>query len=153
MTSDQFSALSDSLFSASIIIYALAALAFCAELAFGRRAARPGRELAAVGAGTALSAPEDGARSPSAPAAPAASAGRRWGLLGAGLTGVGALANAGVLIARSAATGRVPWGNMYEFATASVLAGVIVYLCSHSGCRRCDASGPSCWGPWPSGWC
>ena len=28
MTSDQFSALSDSLFSASIIIYALAALAF-----------------------------------------------------------------------------------------------------------------------------
>ena len=125
MTSDQFSALSDSLFSASIIIYALAALAFCGELAFGRRASRPSQELATVGVGASLSSPEDGAQPP---AAASGSAGRRWGLLGVGLTGAGALANAGVLVARSAATGRVPWGNMYEFATASVLAGVVAYL-------------------------
>ena len=57
MTSDQFSALSDSLFSASIIIYALAAFAFCGELAFGRRASRPSQELATVGVGASLSSP------------------------------------------------------------------------------------------------
>ena len=66
MTSDQFSALSDSLFSDSIIIYALAALAFCGELAFGRRASQPRQELVTVGVGTSLSSPEDGAQPPAA---------------------------------------------------------------------------------------
>ena len=123
MTSEQLSSLSDSLFSAAIIIYALAALAFCAELAFGRRASRSSPELATVGAAT-----PGHSNTSQGPAEPASTTGRRWGLVGVGLTGIGALANAGVLVCRSAATGRVPWGNMYEFATAAVLVGVIAYL-------------------------
>ena len=63
MTSDQFSALSDSLFSASIIIYALAAFAFCGELAFGRRASRPTSSL-----GQAVSPKTCGLVQPPAPA-------------------------------------------------------------------------------------
>lgn len=125
MTSDQFATLSDSLFSASIVIYAVAALAFCAELAFGRRASHPPAELAAVGA--ARSAPS-AVGGPDPRAAAPSTTGHRWGLVGLGLTAIGALANAGVLVARSVATGRVPWGNMYEFATGAVLAGVLAYL-------------------------
>ncbi|WP_236832886.1 c-type cytochrome biogenesis protein CcsB [Blastococcus sp. KM273128] len=44
------------------------------------------------------------------------------------VTAVGALAHTGVLVTRSFATGRVPWGNMYEFGTAAVLVGVVAFL-------------------------
>ena len=60
MTSDQLSALSDSLFSASIVIYAVAALAFCAELAFGRHASRRSAALAPVGAAHSAHPSSDG---------------------------------------------------------------------------------------------
>jgi hypothetical protein len=36
--------------------------------------------------------------------------------------------HAGVLVTRGMAADRLPWGNMYEFATAVVLVGVVVYL-------------------------
>jgi cytochrome c-type biogenesis protein CcsB len=45
-----------------------------------------------------------------------------------GLTALGALAHAGVLVARGLATDRLPWGNMYEFSTATVLVAVLAYL-------------------------
>ena len=124
MTADQLSSLSDALFSAAIAIYAVAAMAFCAELAFGRGASKPRSAPAMVGAG----ASQAGGAGAEPRSAAAASGSSRWGLLGVVLTGIGALANAGVLVARSAATGRVPWGNMYEFGTAAVLAGVVAYL-------------------------
>ena len=38
---------------------------------------------------------------------------------------LGAAAHAGVLVARGLATDRLPWGNMYEFATAVVLVAVV----------------------------
>jgi cytochrome c-type biogenesis protein CcsB len=44
------------------------------------------------------------------------------------LTVLGAVAHAGVLIARGLATDRLPWGNMYEFGTAVVLVGVVVFV-------------------------
>ena len=124
MTPDQLSTLSDTLFSTSIVIYAIAAVAFCGELAFGRRSGQLRTERATVAAGgnqtlDATPGPSQGS---------AGSTGHRWGVLAVWLTGVGAVANAGVLVARSAATGRVPWGNMYEFGTAAVLAGVIAFL-------------------------
>jgi cytochrome c-type biogenesis protein CcsB len=43
------------------------------------------------------------------------------------LTGLGILAHAAVLVTRGAATGRLPWGNMYEFATAVVLVAVVAF--------------------------
>ena len=132
MSPDQLSALSDSLFSAAIAVYSVAVLAFSAELAFGRRGARrseqlPSRVTASVGAPSPGDDDSHGEEVPTAPRGDRGGSSRRWGLIGLVLTVVGALLQAGVLVARSAATGRVPWGNMYEFATASVLVGVVAF--------------------------
>jgi cytochrome c-type biogenesis protein CcsB len=107
-------ALSDTLFTISVGLYSLAVVAFCAQLAFGRR---PVRELVAAG----------GVGAPPAPAAEPEQ-GRRWGQGALGLTALAALSHAGVLVARGLATDRLPWGNMYEFATATVLVAVVAYL-------------------------
>jgi cytochrome c-type biogenesis protein CcsB len=45
-----------------------------------------------------------------------------------GLTVLGVLAHGGVLVFRGLATDRLPWGNMYEFATATVLVAVVAYI-------------------------
>ena len=117
MTPDpSLAALSDTLFSLSVGLYSLALVAFCAQLAFGRR---PAREL--VGAGAPVDAAPQEREPESEPV-------RRWGLLAMGLTVLGALADAGVLAARGLATARLPFGNMYEFATAAVLVGVVAFL-------------------------
>jgi cytochrome c-type biogenesis protein CcsB len=101
--------LSDRLFTIGVALYSLAVVAFCAQLAFGRRPVL-------VGAG---SAPED---------VPEPERGRRWGLAAMALTVLGAVAHAGVLVTRGLAADRLPWGNMYEFATATVLVAVVVYV-------------------------
>ena len=122
MTRDSLASLSASLFSITVALYSLAVVAFCAQLAFGRRQVRS-PEL--VGAGAPGSAPEP----PAADAPPADDArGRRWGVVAMGLTVLGVLAHAGVLVFRGLATDRLPWGNMYEFATATVLVAVVAYV-------------------------
>ena len=109
--------LSDTFFTISVALYSVALVAFCAQLAFGRR---PVRERELVGAGPAERAPE------AAPdAEPAAS--NRWGAIGIGLTVLGALTHAAVMITRGLAVDRLPWGNMYEFGTAVVLVAVVAY--------------------------
>lgn len=122
MTTESLAALSDTFFSVAVGLYSLAVVAFCAELAFGTRAAAPARELVAAGGGTPPVRP--------AGQQPAAETerGRRLGLVAMALTGLGALAHAGVLVLRGVATDRLPWGNMYEFATAVVLVAVVSYL-------------------------
>ncbi|RFU23313.1 c-type cytochrome biogenesis protein CcsB [Geodermatophilus marinus] len=114
--------LSDTLFSASVAVYSAAVVAFCAQLAFGRR---PARQL--VAAGTGGDAPVAGDGAATAGPAPAGRA-SRWGAVGLALTVVGALVHAGVLVTRGLATDRLPWGNMYEFATAVVLVGVVSFV-------------------------
>src|SRR3954447_748708 len=115
------SSLSDSLFSITVALYSLAVVAFCAQLAFGRR---PVTTPELVGAGAPA-----GRRPAAADDAPTEdSRGRRWGVVAMGLTVLGALTQAGVLIFRGLATDRLPWGNMYEFATATVLVAVVVYV-------------------------
>ncbi|MGY1707966.1 c-type cytochrome biogenesis protein CcsB [Geodermatophilus sp. SYSU D00758] len=116
--------LSDTLFSASVAVYSVAVVAFCAQLAFGRR---PARQLVAAGAGGSAPAAGDGATDPGPAASPADRA-SRWGAVGLALTVVGALVHAGVLVTRGLATDRLPWGNMYEFATAVVLVGVVSFV-------------------------
>ena len=87
----------------SVGLYSLAVVAFCAQLAFGRRPAAA-REL--VGAGAA-------AEPPAAPAGPAAEppAVRRYGIAAMVLTLLGALTHAGVLVFRGLATDRLPWAT------------------------------------------
>jgi cytochrome c-type biogenesis protein CcsB len=111
-------ALSDNLFSSSVALYSLAVVAFCAQLAFGRRPA-----LVAAGSG-AGPAEADGAGDGAGDGAQ----GRRWGAVAMVLTALGAVAHAAVLVTRGMATERLPWGNMYEFATATVLVAVVAYL-------------------------
>jgi len=120
VTPDSLASLSDSLFSITVALYSLAVVAFCAQLAFGRRPART-PELVAAGSGPAPVEP--------ATAAPAEDRrGRRWGVIAMGLTVLGALTHGGVLVARGLATDRLPWGNMYEFATATVFVAVVAYV-------------------------
>ena len=114
-------ALSDTLFSISVGLYSLALVAFCAQLAFGRR---PAAAPALVGAGAPLGTGIDRVPTPAGEPEPA----RRWGLLAMGLTVLAAVAHAGVLVVRGGAASRLPFGNMYEFATASVLVGVVAFL-------------------------
>jgi cytochrome c-type biogenesis protein CcsB len=118
VTPDQLASLSDSLFSISVALYSLAVVAFSAQLAFGRRTARtPDLVAAGIGAPAAVAqAPAEDTR------------GRRWGVLAMGLTVLGALVHAGILVARGLATDRLPWGNMYEFSTAVVLVAVVAYV-------------------------
>jgi cytochrome c-type biogenesis protein CcsB len=118
VTPDQLASLSDSLFSISVALYSLAVVAFSAQLAFGRQTARtPELVAAGIGAPAAVAqAPAEDTR------------GRQWGVLAVGLTVLGALAHAGVLVARGLATDRLPWGNMYEFSTAVVLVAVVAYV-------------------------
>jgi cytochrome c-type biogenesis protein CcsB len=118
VTPDQLASLSDSLFSISVALYSLAVVAFSAQLAFGRRTART-PELVAAGGGAPAAATQDPAED---------TRGRRWGVLAMGLTVVGALVHAGILVARGLATDRLPWGNMYEFSTAVVLVAVVAYV-------------------------
>lgn len=110
--------LSDRLFSIAVALYSVAVVAFSAQLAFGRRPARELVPAGAVGAG--------GGAGGAAPAAPSRTDG--WGLAGLAVTVLGAAVHAGVLVTRGMAADRLPWGNMYEFATAVVLVGVAVYL-------------------------
>jgi cytochrome c-type biogenesis protein CcsB len=134
VTDPTLSALSDNFFSISVALYSLAVVAFCAQLAFGRRAV-PAPALVAVGAGVggraggvALDAEElPPSASPAGTAAEPAG-GHRWGLAAMVLTILGALTHAAVLVTRGLATGRLPWGNMYEFATATVLVAVVAYV-------------------------
>ncbi len=119
MTPDpSLAALSDTLFTVAVGLYSLALVAFCAQLAFGRR---PARQLVAAGG---VEPPAADGAAPGSEPEPV----RRWGVVALVLTVLGAVAHAGVLVARGLATDRLPWGNMYEFATAAVLVGVVAYL-------------------------
>src|SRR4051794_19842541 len=118
VTPDQLSGLSDSLFSITVALYSLAVVAFCAQLAFGRRPART-PELVAAGGGPMPAPREEPAED---------TRGRRWGVIAMGLTIIGACTQAAVLVTRGLATDRLPWGNMYEFATATVLVAVVAFV-------------------------
>jgi cytochrome c-type biogenesis protein CcsB len=112
VTPDQSLAeLSDQLFPIGVALYSLAVLAFCAQLAFGRRPA-----LVTAGAPSAEAPSAEPER------------GRRWGVAAMVLTALGAVAHAAVLVTRGMAADRLPWGNMYEFSTATVLVAVVAYL-------------------------
>jgi cytochrome c-type biogenesis protein CcsB len=54
--------------------------------------------------------------------------GRRAGNIGMSLTWLAMLLLAGGVLLRGLAAGRPPWGNMYEFSTASALAITVAFL-------------------------
>ncbi len=129
MIDETYAHLSDALFTTAIAVYALAMVFYTAEYAFGRRgriaATSSERVLAGVGGPSVAVAPP-----PTPPAARAAAPtrGGRWGRIAVGLTALGALVHAGSVAVRGAAVDRVPWGNMYEFASVVGLLAVLAFL-------------------------
>ncbi|HET6877418.1 MAG TPA: c-type cytochrome biogenesis protein CcsB [Jatrophihabitans sp.] len=139
--------LSDGLFTTAIAVYALAAVGFTAEYAFGRvgrtkaeKAAvalrKPSRELAAVGApSTAGGVPPEAPGSADVPTSDVSDAAARkrglaerigrWALV---ITLLGALVHVGSIAVRAIAVDAVPWSNMYEFASVAGLVGVVAFV-------------------------
>jgi len=119
----------------AVVVYLLALAAFAAEWASARRlepAEAPAQVL--VGSdGAGIGDPADSGATDTGPSAMQleAKAQQRvemFGRMGLGLTIIGwALQLAGVVL-RGVAAGRFPWGNMYEFVTASLLFVVTIYL-------------------------
>ena len=108
------------------VVYALAFLAHVAEWASARDvtaapARTPQQESVLVGAG---------------PVAPVAPVGvpptpdrtELFGRVGVGLSVLGLVVAAVGVLCRALAAGRVPWGNMYEFAITGALAVMAAYL-------------------------
>ena len=123
---------SDHMFTWSIIVYSLALVAYCGEYAFGRRgkvaSTSPEQVLVAAGAGTgaptvkSVSVPPAKRRGGRPPQA------ERFGRIAVGATVAGLAIQLVSLTLRGLATHRVPWGNMYEFASVVGAAAVIAYL-------------------------
>jgi cytochrome c-type biogenesis protein CcsB len=113
---------SDNLIYSAILVYALAMLGLVAEWAFGSRS-RVGRsaELVASGGGAVEAS---GGGEPVAPLGRA----ERLGRVGISLTLLGFGLHLLGVLTRGLSAGRVPWGNMYEFSTASALAVMGVFL-------------------------
>jgi cytochrome c-type biogenesis protein CcsB len=115
--------LSDTFFTVAISVYALAAVAYTAEYAFGRKgriaATSPARELVGAG-GPPLREP--------GVARPKRSFADRAGRLGVALTILGVALHATSIAVRATAVDAVPWSNMYEFASVAGAVGVVAFL-------------------------
>ncbi len=121
--------LSDTFFAAAISVYALAAVAYTAEYAFGRKgrvaATVPAREL--VGAG-APSVAADADTPAERPVRRADRLAERAGVAGVALTVLGLALHAVSIAIRGTAVDAVPWSNMYEFASVAGAVGVLAFL-------------------------
>ncbi|MGN6302528.1 MAG: c-type cytochrome biogenesis protein CcsB [Angustibacter sp.] len=114
----------------SMASYAVAFVAYTADLAGGAARAERRRERAAVverelvGAGAPVEA------SPTAAAAEPEPEKRRAAAIGTSLTILSLLLHAGSVAMRGAAVQRPPWSNMFEFSTAGAAVVTLVYLLS-----------------------
>jgi cytochrome c-type biogenesis protein CcsB len=133
--------LSDTLFTTAIAIYTLAMICYAAEYAFGRRGriamtsrTTPAKVLVRAGAGESRDV-DSGAPRVTKPISPnrsgrTSAVGDRFGRIAVGLTVIGAVVHASSIAVRGAAVDRVPWGNMYEFASVVGLIAVLAFLIS-----------------------
>ncbi|WP_134321907.1 c-type cytochrome biogenesis protein CcsB [Cumulibacter soli] len=141
-------AVSDHLFSGAIVAYSAGLFALCGDYAFGKgerraaakaaarerqrvlRAEATERDLASVGASTSAAGGlvEDEPVEPNEPPPSKSVWGPRLGLIGFVLTILGLALQVAALVARGIATNRLPWGNMFEFASAICICAVTTYL-------------------------
>jgi cytochrome c-type biogenesis protein CcsB len=127
-------ALSDQLFVWAILLYSVALISYCAEYAFGRRgkvaATAEGRVPVSAATASGVASRQVGVRrEPTAEAAETRrSRADRFGRLAVAATAAGLALQLASLTTRGLATDRVPWGNMYEFASVVGAAGVTAFL-------------------------
>jgi cytochrome c-type biogenesis protein CcsB len=125
-------ALSNDLFIVTVLAYAIAMVAFAADLAFRRSPARiiravaqPAPQSVLVGSGAPVDAgpppPEVEVVEPSRGLGRAA----RIGLV---VTLIGWVCHIATIVTRGFAAHRVPWGNMYEFSTVVAFIVVSAFL-------------------------
>ncbi|MFP5335732.1 MAG: c-type cytochrome biogenesis protein CcsB [Actinomycetes bacterium] len=102
--------LSNLLIYSAMAVYALAMVGYALDSALAARLAPLAPRPALAGAAITPSRPE------------------RPGRVATSLTGLAFVLHASAVVLRAAAAGRVPWGNMYEFATTGALAATAAYL-------------------------
>jgi len=116
-------------------------ICYAAEYAFGRRGriamtsrTTPAKVLVRAGAGESRDVDSRAPRvtKPISPnrSGRTSAVGDRFGRIAVGLTVIGAVVHASSIAVRGAAVDRVPWGNMYEFASVVGLIAVLAFLIS-----------------------
>jgi len=141
--------LSEQLLVLTIVVYAIAMLAYACDFAFGRQriaappaakapeyapagavAATAGQRAAGPGSGPGRRLPDgpEGNRPATAPGGPAATRPGWWVRSAFALTIAGLVMHIAGISLRGISEDRVPWGNMYEFITAITCMAVIVLV-------------------------
>ncbi|GAA3460943.1 c-type cytochrome biogenesis protein CcsB [Saccharothrix longispora] len=115
---------SDWTYGAAVAVYFFAAVLYLFEAAFAKPAKAKARELVAAAGGSR----SDGTWTPGLVVEERRSRAERLGSMGLALTVLGALLQAVSLVLRGFATGRAPWGNMYEYGSLLTLAAVVTWL-------------------------
>jgi cytochrome c-type biogenesis protein CcsB len=127
VSSQTWAHLSNGLVYSTIIVLAVALVAFAADLAVGtgrRRAtqaqqARVARERQnAGGSGSAVATA----------APPETAADQRWARVGVSLTTLAAVLAVAAVITRGISAQRPPWGNMYEFTVTAVATLLVIWV-------------------------
>ncbi len=127
MSSETWAQVSNALVYSTIIVLAVALVAFAADLAFG---VGQRRALVAKQRRTSLARQSSGAGAgvTTAVAAPETAADERWARVGVSLTTLAAGLAVGAVLARGVSAERPPWGNMYEFTVTSVATLLVIWV-------------------------
>jgi cytochrome c-type biogenesis protein CcsB len=123
---ETLSTYSDWCYGVAVGVYVLAMLFSLIDQAFGRRTPRVERARELVGAGAPVPPPDTAEPEPESPSR--GERARRFGRMSVALTVLGVAMHLSALVLRGLATGRVPWGNMYEFGATLCLFAVITWL-------------------------
>ena len=128
MSSQTWAHISNGLVYSTIIVLAVALVAFAADLAVGtgrqrselakQRRRSLARQSAGAGGGTAVVT----ATSPDSPAD------QRWARVGVSLTTLAATLALSAVITRGISAQRPPWGNMYEFTLTAVATLLVIWV-------------------------
>jgi cytochrome c-type biogenesis protein CcsB len=121
---------SDLCFGTALTVYVLAMIMFLAALASKRQIVEKSADLVAAGAGgSSTSVPDLDVRTPGKLETSAkAPLGDRLARMAYGVVLLATAVQIGSIVLRGFATGRAPWGNMYEFVSIACAAGMVAAL-------------------------
>ncbi len=115
---------SDWAFTSAVVVLVVALVLLAVELAYSRSRRVAERELVSAGAGGGTVAADSDCPGVVGEA-PNRTVGERVGRAGLALVYLGIALLTGCIVLRGLATGRVPWGNMYEFINLTCLSGLV----------------------------